>query len=41
MTATLRHRLIHVAARVIRRARAVTLRLPLGHQLLTEVLTRV
>jgi hypothetical protein len=41
MIATLRHRLIHVPARLIRHAGAVTLRLPLDHQLLTEVLTRI
>jgi hypothetical protein len=41
MIATLRHRLICVPARVIRHARALTLRLPPGQQLLTEVLTRL
>ena len=41
MIATLRHRLIRVPARLIRHAGQLTLRLPPGHQLLTEVLTRL
>jgi hypothetical protein len=41
MIATLRHRLICVPARLIRHAAALILRLPPGHQLLTEVLTRL
>lgn len=41
MIATLRHRLICIPARLIRHAGALTLRLPPGHQLLTEVLTRL
>ena len=39
MIATLRHRLICDTARLIRHAGALLLRLPPGHQLLTEVLT--
>jgi hypothetical protein len=41
MIATLRHRLICVPARLIHHAGALLLRLPPGHQLLTEVLTRL
>lgn len=41
MIATLRHRLICVPARLIRHAGTLILRLPPGHQLLTEVLTRL
>jgi Transposase DDE domain group 1 len=41
MIATLRHRLVRVPARLIRHAGALILRLPPGHQLLTEVLTRL
>jgi Transposase DDE domain group 1 len=41
MIATLRHRLICVPARLIRHAAALILRLPPGHQLLTEILTRL
>lgn len=41
MIATLRHRLIRIPARLIRHAGALTLRLPPGHQLLDEVLTRL
>jgi hypothetical protein len=41
MIATLRHRLICVPARLIHHAKALILRLPPGHQLLTEVLTRL
>ena len=41
MIATLRHRLICIPARLIRHAGALTLRLPPGHQLLTEILTRL
>ncbi len=41
MIATLRHRLIRVPARLIRHAAALILRLPPGHQLLTEILTRL
>ena len=39
--ATLRHRLIRVPARLIRHAGTLTLRLPPGHNLLREVLTRI
>ncbi|HEX6402135.1 MAG TPA: IS1380 family transposase [Pseudonocardiaceae bacterium] len=41
MIATLRHRLIRVPARLIRHARGLELRLPPGHDLLNEVLTRI
>lgn len=41
MIATLRHRLIRVPARLIRHAGALTLRLPPGHELLEEVLSRI
>ena len=41
MIATLRHRLLAVPARLIRHAGALTLRLPPGHHLLQEVLTRI
>jgi hypothetical protein len=41
MIATLRHRLIRVPARLVRHAGALTLRLPLGHHLLDEVLARI
>ncbi|MGH3990839.1 MAG: IS1380 family transposase [Pseudonocardiaceae bacterium] len=41
MIATLRHRLIRIPARLIRHAGALILRLPPGHQLLIEVLTRL
>ncbi|MCA1670664.1 MAG: IS1380 family transposase [Actinobacteria bacterium] len=41
MIATLRHRLICVPARLIRHAGRLILRLPPGHQLLDEVLTRL
>jgi hypothetical protein len=41
MIATLRHRLIAVPARLIRHAGALTLRLPPGHHLLAEILTRI
>jgi hypothetical protein len=41
MIATLRHRLIRVPARLIHHAGQPTLRLPPGHQLLPEVLTRL
>jgi hypothetical protein len=41
MIATLRHRLIRVPARLIRHAGTLTLRLPPGHNLLREVLTRI
>jgi hypothetical protein len=41
MIATLRHRLIRVPARLVRHAKALTLRLPPGYHLLEEVLTRV
>ncbi|HEU0127440.1 MAG TPA: hypothetical protein VFQ48_02375 [Pseudonocardiaceae bacterium] len=41
MIATLRHRLIRVPACLVRHAGALTLRLPPGHQLLTEILTRL
>jgi hypothetical protein len=41
LIATLRHRLIRLPARLIRHAGALTLRLPPGHNLLDEVLTRI
>ena len=41
MIATLRHRLIHVPARLVRHAGALTLRLPPSHHLLEEVLARI
>jgi hypothetical protein len=41
MIATLRHRLIRVPARLVRHAGTRTLRLPRGHHLLIEVLTRI
>jgi hypothetical protein len=41
MIATLRHRLIRVPARLIRHAGGLTLRLPPGHDLLEEVLSRI
>ena len=41
MIATLRHRLIRVPARLVRHAGALELRLPPGHHLLEEVLTRI
>jgi Transposase DDE domain group 1 len=41
MIATLRHRLLRVPARVIRHAGQLILRLPPGHGLLDEVLTRL
>jgi Transposase DDE domain group 1 len=41
MIATLRRRLIHVPARLIRHAGMLTLRLPPGHELLDEVLARI
>jgi hypothetical protein len=41
MIATLRHRLIRVPAHLIRHAGALTLRLPPGHHLLEEILTRL
>jgi hypothetical protein len=41
MIATLRHRLIRIPARLVRHAGALTLRLPPGHHLLEEVLTRI
>jgi hypothetical protein len=41
MIATLRHRLIRVPARLVRHAGQLTLRLPPGYQLLTEILTRI
>ena len=41
MIATLRHRLIRVPARLVRHGGALTLRLPLGHHLLDEVLARI
>ena len=41
MIATLRHRLIRVPARLVRHASALHLRLPPGHHLLDEVLTRL
>jgi Transposase DDE domain group 1 len=41
MIATLRHRLIRVPARLVRHAGTLILRLPPGHHLLAEVLTRI
>lgn len=41
MIATLRRRLIRVPARLIHHAGALTLRLPPGHDLLEEILTRI
>ena len=41
MIATLRHRLIGVPARLVRHAGQLLLRLPPGHGLLAEVLTRL
>jgi hypothetical protein len=41
MIATLRHRLIRVPARLIHHAGQLSLRLPPGYQLLTEILTRI
>ena len=41
MIATLRHRLIHVPARLIHHAGALTLRLPPGHHLLPKILARL
>ena len=41
MIATLRHRLIRVLGRVIRRAAKPTVRLPPGQQLLTEILAHL
>jgi Transposase DDE domain group 1 len=41
MIATLRHRLLRVPARVIRHAGQLIVRLPPGHHLLTEILTRL
>jgi hypothetical protein len=41
MIATLRHRLIRVPARLVRHAGGLTLRLPPGHDLLKEVLSRI
>jgi len=41
MIATLRHRLIRIPDRLTRHAGALTLRLPPGHDLLNEVLTRI
>jgi hypothetical protein len=41
MIATLRHRLIHVPARLVRHAGALELRLPPGPHLLEEVLARI
>jgi hypothetical protein len=41
MIATLRHRLIRVPARLIHHAGALTLRLPPGYHLLTEILARL
>ena len=41
MIATLRHRLIRVPARLIRHAGQLVLRLPPGHGLLAEILTRL
>jgi hypothetical protein len=37
----LRHELLQVPARLVRHARGLTLRLPLGHQLLPAVLARI
>jgi hypothetical protein len=41
MIATLRRRLIAIPARLTRHGRAITLRPPPGHPLLTEILTRI
>ena len=41
MITTLRHRLIRVPARLVRHSGALTLRLPLGRNLLNEVLARI
>ena len=41
MIATLRQRLIRVPARLVDHAGTLTLRLPPGHHLLEEVLTRI
>ena len=41
MTATLRHKLICVPARLVCHAGTLTLRQPPGHHLLAEVLTRI
>ncbi len=41
MIATLRQRLIRVPAHLTRHAGALTLRLPPGHHLLDEILTRI
>jgi hypothetical protein len=41
MIATLRHRLIRVPARLVRHAGTLALRLPPGHHLLAEILTRL
>jgi hypothetical protein len=41
MIATLRRRLVCIPARLITHARALTLRLPPGHDLLSEVLARL
>ena len=41
MMATLRHRLIHVPARLVHHAGALILRLPPGYELLEEILTRI
>jgi Transposase DDE domain. len=41
MIATLRHRLIHVPARLVRHAGTLELRLPPDHNLLDEVLARI
>jgi len=38
---TLRHRLLLIPARIVRHARGITLRLPPGQQLLTQVLSRL
>jgi hypothetical protein len=41
MIATLRRRLIHVPARLVRHADTLTLRLPPGYELIAEVLARI
>ena len=41
MIATLRHRLIHIPARLVHHAGTLTLRLPPGQPLLAEVLARI
>jgi hypothetical protein len=41
MIATLRHRLLRIPGRLVRHAGRLTLRLPPGHHLLTEILTRL